>query len=45
MISKNYTRILLILPQDLKTELTIEAKADNRSVNNYIMTLLLNRNK
>ena len=43
MISKDKTRILLHLPQDLKVKLTNQAKAENRSVNNYIVTVLLNR--
>jgi len=45
MISSDKTRILLTLPLDLKEELTKEAKSDNRSLNNYILTVLLNREK
>lgn len=45
MISKDKTRILLNLPQEMKVELTNDAKAVNRSVNNYILTVLLKRNK
>lgn len=45
MISKDKTKILLHLPMDLKIKLTEDAKADHRSVNNYILTVLLKRNK
>lgn len=45
-VGKDKTRILLTLPQDLKEELTSEAKGDNRSLNNYIfLTLELNIKK
>jgi hypothetical protein len=40
-VGKDKTRILLTLPLDLKEELTDEAKDDNRSLNNYILNLLL----
>lgn len=39
------TKILLTLPQDLKDELNKEAALVNRSLNNYIYTILLERNK
>lgn len=39
------TKILLTIPEDLKKELENEAKEDNRSLNNYILTVLLERNK
>jgi predicted HicB family RNase H-like nuclease len=39
------TKILLTLPQDLKDELNKEAAEVNRSLNNYIYTVLLNRQK
>ncbi|WP_312653401.1 DNA-binding protein [Proteiniclasticum sp.] len=44
-VGKDKTRILLTLPQDLKEELTDEAKGDNRSLNNYILNLLLSSEK
>jgi len=39
------TKILLTLPEDLKEELVKEANAVNRSLNNYIFTVLLDRKK
>ncbi|HSR03078.1 MAG: hypothetical protein EOM07_10250 [Clostridia bacterium] len=39
------TKILFTLPVDLKEELLKEAEKENRSLNNYILTLLLKRNK
>lgn len=39
------TKILIALPPDLKEELKIEGNKEYRSLNNYILTLLLNRNK
>jgi len=44
-VGKDKTRILLTLPQDLKEELTTEAKGDNRSLNNYILNLLISSEK
>jgi hypothetical protein len=44
-VGKDKTRILLTLPMDLKDELTKEAKMDNRSLNNYILNLLLNSDR
>jgi len=43
MVAKDKTRILLTLPIDLKEELQKEAKDVNRSLNNYILLKLLNR--
>lgn len=37
------TKILFTLPVDLKEELLKEADKENRSLNNYILTLLLKR--
>jgi predicted HicB family RNase H-like nuclease len=45
MIGKDKTRILLTLPKDLKEDLTKEAEAENRSLNNYLITKLLKRDK
>jgi len=39
------TKILLTIPAELKEEMAKEADADNRSLNNYIYTVLLNRKK
>jgi predicted transcriptional regulator len=39
------TKILLTIPADLKDELNKEAATVNRSLNNYIYTVLLNRQK
>jgi len=39
------TKILFTLPVDLKEELLKEADKENRSLNNYILTLLLKRSK
>lgn len=39
------TKILFTLPVELKEELLKEAEKENRSLNNYILTLLLKRNK
>ncbi len=44
-VGKDKTRILLTLPHDLKGELADEAKDDNRSLNNYILNLLLESEK
>ena len=41
MISKDNTRTIITLPKDLKEKLEILAKADNRSLNNLIVTNLL----
>ena len=39
------TKILFTLPVELKEELLKEAEKANRSLNNYILTLLLKRTK
>jgi len=39
------TKILFTLPVELKEELLKEAEKENRSLNNYILTLLLKRNQ
>lgn len=39
------TKILLTIPANLKEELVKEADAVNRSLNNFIYTVLLERNK
>lgn len=39
------TKILFTLPLELKEELLKEAEKENRSLNNYILTLLLKRHK
>lgn len=45
MVGKDKTRILLTLPLDLKDKMTMDAKEVNRSLNNYILTILLKRDK
>jgi len=39
-ISDSNTRILIIIPKELKEELEKKAKENNRSVSNYIVTLI-----
>lgn len=39
------TKILFTLPVELKEELLKEAEKENRSLNNYILTLLIKREK
>lgn len=39
------TKILFTMPADLKEELLKEAEKESRSLNNYILWVLLNRNK
>ncbi|MBO1264427.1 hypothetical protein J3A84_05150 [Proteiniclasticum sp. SCR006] len=39
------TKILFTMPVELKEELSKEAEADFRSLNNYILWVLLNRNE
>ena len=41
-ISENNTRTLITLPKDLKTELEEKAKQENRSFNNFVVTILRN---
>lgn len=45
MIGKDKTRILLTLPKDFKEIITKEAESENRSISNYMLTILLNRKK
>jgi predicted HicB family RNase H-like nuclease len=40
MISKDSTRTILSLPKELKQELEQRAEKENRSLNNYIVTVL-----
>jgi predicted HicB family RNase H-like nuclease len=44
-ISKDKTRTMLTLSKELKRQLEKEAAAENRSLNNYIVTILENRPK
>jgi predicted HicB family RNase H-like nuclease len=44
-ISDKNTRTILTLPKELKARLEEEAKEENRSFNNYVLTILENRNK
>jgi len=39
------TKILFTMPVDLKEELLKEAEKESRSLNNYILWVLLNRSK
>ena len=39
------TKILFTMPVDLKEELLKEAEKESRSLNNYILWVLLSRNK
>ncbi|NLB19319.1 MAG: hypothetical protein GX829_00410 [Clostridium sp.] len=39
------TKILFTMPVELKEELSKEAEKDYRSLNNYILWVLLHRNK
>ena len=39
-ISEENTRIQVTIPKDLKKQLEEKAKAENRSVSNYIVTLI-----
>ena len=43
MKKEDKTKILFTLPVNLKEELQKEAEEDHRSLNNYILTLLLKR--
>lgn len=40
MVSKNNTRTLISLPKDLKIILEQLAQKENRSLNNYIVTII-----
>ena len=44
-ISDKNTRTLITLPKVLKEKLEEEAKEENRSFNNYVLTILENREK
>jgi len=39
-ISDKNTRILVIIPKELKKQLEQKAKENNRSVSNYVVTLI-----
>ena len=41
MISDKNTRTLITLPKDMKIKLEELAKVENRSLNNYIITVLM----
>jgi predicted HicB family RNase H-like nuclease len=43
-VSKENDRIMVTLPRELKEQLEKEAAAENRSLSNYILTLLQKRN-
>lgn len=45
MTNTDISKILLSLPEDLKEKLEIKAERQNRSLNNYILWLLVNRKK
>ncbi|MFH5834535.1 hypothetical protein ACHAL6_00490 [Proteiniclasticum sp. C24MP] len=45
MTKPEFTKILLSLPEDLTNELRKEADEQYRSLNNYILWLLVNRDK
>lgn len=40
-ISNENTRIQITLPKDIKKQLEIKANKNNRSVSNYVLTLIL----
>lgn len=44
-ISENNTRVQVTMPKKLRAELEKEAKADNRSLSNYIVKILMERKK
>lgn len=44
-VKPEVTKILINMPIELKEELSKEGRNEYRSLNNYILTLLLNRNK
>jgi predicted DNA-binding protein len=39
-VSKNNDRIMITLPKDVKAQLESMAAADNRSISNYILTII-----
>ena len=44
-MSEDKDRIVIVVPKELKKELEKEAEEQNRSLSNYIMTLLQQRKK
>ncbi|MGG4444509.1 DNA-binding protein [Brevibacillus fortis] len=44
-MSSETTKALITMPKELKTKLEEEAKNENRSLSNYIVTLLQKRNQ
>lgn len=40
-VSKESTRILIVLPKDVKARLESKAKKSNRSMSNYVLNLIL----
>jgi tartrate dehydratase alpha subunit/fumarate hydratase class I-like protein len=40
-VSNENTRILITYPKDIKPKLEKKAKAENRSVSNYVLNLIL----
>ncbi|MBO1264389.1 hypothetical protein J3A84_04950 [Proteiniclasticum sp. SCR006] len=45
MTKPDFTKVLLTLPEDLTSQLREEADMQYRSLNNYILWLLVNRDK
>ncbi|MGF9715111.1 ribbon-helix-helix domain-containing protein [Paenibacillus naphthalenovorans] len=45
VVSKDSVRIMITIPISLKEELEVEAKNENRSLSNYIVTLIQKRNE
>ena len=41
-IAKGKTRMMLTISEDMKATLTEQAKSENRSLNNLIITILMN---
>lgn len=44
-ISDKNTKMLIVIPKELKKELEAEAKVEIRSLSNYVVTILENRHK
>lgn len=40
-VSKESTRILIVLPKEVKAKLESKAKESNRSMSNYVLNLIL----
>ncbi len=40
-VSKDNQRILITIPNEIKSKLEIKAKAENRSVSNYVCNLII----